>query len=440
MSSAAALPNIDDPRPVAWPFWALVLIVGGVFFFVSHDWTVSLYDDFAPWSNGSDVRASGENVAKGAALLLLGILGGIFLFRGERPWKVDRPLAVAIFAFLAWAAISVVWSNSPERSIRALAVVAFCAAAALGAVRRFDGREIVLAAFIITTAYLVLGIAAELAQGTFRPWQSSYRFGGTVHPNTQGAHLSILCLAAVQLVRTETDLARRRWYIFVGLVAFAFLVLTRSRTSLAGFLAGLTALAAIRAKASTVVLLICSGFGASAAAALACSFSGMDVEQQLVSAAMLGRDGESEAFTGRLPVWEELWHYASARRWQGYGYNAFWTPDRIEDVSEDLHWRFREAHNAYLDTTLSIGLIGVAAMLAAVAIGIARTAKAYRRGGDPLAGFTAAMLVFGLFSALLESGMSGANFITLTTSCGLMQAAFFRRAPGPPTNSSCRSK
>jgi O-antigen ligase len=157
---------------------------------------------------------------------------------------------------------------------------------------------------------------------------------------------------------------------------------------------------------------------------------GIDVEEQFVSTAMLGREGESDALTGRLPVWNELQNYARQRLWQGYGYDSFWTPQHIEDVSEEFHWRFREAHNAYLDAALSIGIVGAATLLMIVLSGIYRTSGAYRAEGDACSGFTLGMLVFGLISAMLESGMAGTNFITLITSCGLMQTAFFASRTG----------
>jgi O-antigen ligase len=323
-------------------------------------------------------------------------------------------------SYAGWAACSLTWSIDPSMTIRRLAVLAFCLLGAMGIARAFSGREIVLAGMSIAGAYFALGVVAEISLGNFRPWESVYRFSGTIHPNSQGVNLAILCLAAWQAARTEKDHSRRAWMIALGILGFIFLILTRSRTALAGFLAAVSVLSTIRLKTSVKKLVVCGVLGSASLALLFCSMSGIDIEGKFVSAAMLGRESESGALTGRLPVWEELLYYAGRRPWQGYGYESFWTPQNIEDVSEDVHWRFREAHNAYIDAVLSVGIVGAAAILAVAVYGIFRTAGIYRRSGEPCAGFTFGMLIFGLIGATMESGMAGINFITLIAGCGLM--------------------
>jgi O-antigen ligase len=425
--------NTSPPAGV-WQFWLTVFIFGGVFFLVTHDWNISQYEDFAPWSNSVEVQASGANVLKGAALGLIGLLGFVFLWEKDgRPLIWRNPLTLLLAIYFLWAGCSLTWSIDPAMTLRRLAVLSFCFVGAMGVARRLTGREIVLTAMIITSTYLLLGIVAEIAHANFRPWESGYRFSGTIHPNSQGVNLAILCLAALQLARTENTPAKRRWAICLGLAGFAFLFLTRSRTALAGFLAAAAVLGMIRLQASSKMLVIFGALGITSAALLFCSLGGIDIEDRFVSAAMLGRESESEALTGRLPVWEELLYYAGQRPWQGYGYESFWTPWHIEDVSEDVHWRFREAHNAYIDTVLSLGLVGAAALLSIAAFGIYRTAGSYRGGGDSCSGFTLGMLIFGLIGATMESGMAGINFITLITGCGLLHCVVWA---SPDTNTS----
>ena len=108
----------------------------------------------------------------------------------------------------------------------------FCVLAALGFARQFRPRNIAFMALAISTAYLAVGLGTELALGTFRPWQTGYRFAGTVHPNTQGGNLTVLCAASFCLARCSMPTKPWLWVLFaVGLV---FLLLTKSRTSCAG--------------------------------------------------------------------------------------------------------------------------------------------------------------------------------------------------------------
>ena len=55
--------------------WLAIVVVGGVFFFVAHDFQVSRYERFAPWSDADGALEAGHNVAKGLALALIGLLG-----------------------------------------------------------------------------------------------------------------------------------------------------------------------------------------------------------------------------------------------------------------------------------------------------------------------------------------------------------------------------
>ena len=153
--------------------------------------------------------------------------------------------------------------------------------------------------------------------------------------------------------------------------------------------------------------------------ALAASFARAQVADRLLGAVMLGREEQSEGLTGRIPLWNELLGYAQARPWEGYGYQTFWTDKQIENVSDDMEWTLREAHNGYLDTVLSVGLIGGVILLAIVMVGLRRAAAGYRATGDPGLAFLLGLLVFCLADACLESGLP--NFTALLAEIGLVQ-------------------
>ena len=211
------------------------------------------------------------------------------------------------------------------------------------------------------------------------------------------------------------------WFWAVFAVGLVFLLLTKSRTSCAVLAAALAVQwwlnAGARARALAAVtagFLIC-------AAALAGTMFGAGLDDKVFDVAMLGRQEGSEALTGRVPIWTDLLGYVRARPLQGYGYESFWSTDRIETISDDMQWTLREAHNAYLDALLSIGLIGVTAGLAAVAIGLRRAAAAYRDAADPGLAFIFCVLVFGIVNACLESSMAGPGFTTFIAGSGMMQ-------------------
>lgn len=416
-------PFAKSPPDNHWLFWVAVALVGGVFFFVGHDFQVSLYERFAPWSDADGPLASGGNAMKGAALGLIGLMGLYLLVRRDgRPLGFDGWLPAAMAFYLCWAAASALWSSDPAMTGRKLAVLGFCSLAGLGFVRQFQLRDLAVMALAITGFYLLVGVATELSLGTFQPWEAEYRFAGTVHPNTQGAFLTIFCLAAFNLAR---DGGRNRawyWALFAG--GLFFLLLTKSRTSCAGLLAALGAMWWLTASGRARLSAVLSAAFVVSALALACTAFDEELDGRLAHLATLGRGEDAETLSGRLPIWSELFTYMGRSPLIGYGYDSFWTARRIEALSEDLQWPLREAHNAFIDCTLGVGLVGAAALLAAALGVLCRAAIVYRTMADAGAGWIFCILIFALVNACQESGMASASFITLMAGGGAAMLAF----------------
>ena len=73
-------------------------------------------------------------------------------------------------------------------------------------------------------------------------------------------------------------------------------------------------------------------------------------------------------FTGRNEIWEFAIDNIFVRPFRGWGYGAFWMTERTMYAgSEQLTWvnTANHAHNAYLDTALTMGLPGLALTLLA---------------------------------------------------------------------------
>ena len=326
-----------------------------------------------------------------------------------------------MFFFVAWAAISITWSIDPPLTAHRVAVLCFYFLGALGIARQLSERELALAALGIATIYLIVGIVAEIALGTFRPWASDYRFSGTVHPNFQGLHLMVLCLAAFVLAQSDCSAGRRKWFIVLFIVGLLFLFLTKSRTSLAGFLMAMSVLWFLQTTSFNRIL-SAAGLAFSICVTLfIVSLSGFNEKDALSDVLTLGRQDATEELTGRLPIWTELMHYVDRRPLIGYGYESFWTAENIEDLSESLEWRFRQAHSGYIDTVLSAGLIGASCLFLVVIIGIYSAAVRCREPKHICCGLTLGILIFGLVDSFLESGMVGENLITLLAGCGIIQ-------------------
>ena len=419
-------PNSDSTTAskTAWRLWLTILVLGRCVFLCRPRLGHLALSPVCAWANSDEIIASGGNAVKGAALGLIGLLGLYFLMDKEGRKLHLRGMTPALMLFfVAWAAISITWSIDPPLTARRVAVLCFYFIGALGIARQLSDRDLAVAALVITAVYLAVGVAAELALGTFRPWAADYRFSGTVHPNTQGLHLMILCLAAFLLAQGNPVASRRKWLIVLFAVGFVFLLLTKSRTSLAGFLLVMSILWFLQTSSFNRMLSLVGVSFSICAAFLIFSLMGFNEKNVLTNTVMLGRQDNSEELTGRLPIWMELMHYVDRRPLIGYGYESFWTAENIEDLSETLEWRFRQAHSGYIDAVLSAGLVGASCLLLIVLIGIFNAALQFRKNNQICYCLTLGLLIFGLVDAFLESGMVGENFVTLLAGCGLIQLA-----------------
>src|SRR5262249_17949624 len=139
--------------------------------------------------------------------------------------------------------------------------------------------------------------------------------------------------------------------IELGLAAAAafVLIMAHSATALAGLGLFLLVLLALRVPRLTAYV-----FGAILAARLL-TMVGMFGGFCILS--LIGRDC---TFTNRTEIWGLVWSAIMERPWTGYGFGAFWVgeSDFGNAIRAKLGWAetITEAHNAWLEAWLSIGI------------------------------------------------------------------------------------
>ncbi len=360
-----------------------------VFFVTEHNLQISLQESYTQTREEMEASTAGGNAPRRAAFLALAALGACLLLRERRrSLPLNSVLSWCMLAFVAWCAASVLWSVAPQITVRRVIVLVCCFIGALGVGRAFSARELCVLAVMITSAFLAAGVAAEVALGTFHPLSGEYRFSGTVHPNSQGLNLATLCLGCLCLAGDSRS--NRGWprLLLFGLLAIAlcFLVLTKSRTSVAA-VGGV--LAIVWFMKATVSQRMYGAFAAAwlgAVAAFALLLSINTAGKDLSRMALLGRQEQSSSLSGRVPIWTEVSGYILERPIMGHGYESFWTPETIDAISSRLYWGIREAHNSYLETVLGVGLVGLLIALMCVAAGAATAWRELRRAKDPAFG------------------------------------------------------
>jgi O-antigen ligase len=113
------------------------------------------------------------------------------------------------------------------------------------------------------------------------------------------------------------------------------------------------------------------------------------------------------SFTGRTDIWSFALQSLQPRLATGYGYASFWGSSAIQNLPEGKEWAAyaSHSHNGYLDTTLGMGLPGLALLIAAIVITPLRDFQAADEGGNngPLAMVFLRIWLFGLYLSSMES-------------------------------------
>ncbi|MGE5199372.1 MAG: hypothetical protein ACM3H9_07005, partial [Rhodospirillaceae bacterium] len=182
------------------PFWLLVAGVLALCYFAQP------FDPFYSLgpvtSVDSHIRAIREgNPARQASLLLMGMWAAASIVVHRSRLHLDGRIAALALLFLFLAAASVGWADEPLLAAkRAAALLAF-SVSCVAIAERVGLDDAASFAFWVSALAVGVSAGAELALGTFRPFEPAYRFAGMMHPNVQGLYCACLTLAGVSLSR-----------------------------------------------------------------------------------------------------------------------------------------------------------------------------------------------------------------------------------------------
>lgn len=261
---------------------------------------------------------------------------------------------------LALACVSWMWSINPEvTERRAIAILATTLGGFFLAVR-YDWRTLLrllgavwifmaLVSFFAALAMPGMGIMSEVHPGAWRGlwWEK----------NALGGHM-----ARASFLMGFLLIVDRPWrLVWAGglVMTVALVLLSTSKTALLGMAAGFAVLAVagwMRRGVRTTLSILWLGMIVLGAVGLVLLFDpGLILR-------LLGRD---PTLTGRTDIWTALLDAIAARPWLGYGYGAFWGEDSQPAYMVRLatEWLVPTAHNGWLETALSIGVIGLIALV-----------------------------------------------------------------------------
>ena len=320
------------------------------------------YGDVYEAENRTADRIQKVNLITAPARMCIALLGIGFLFLKPVEKIRNGGLIVLTAAmFVGFLFCSIVWSVNPTISAQKFLVLACFGVAAYSLARQMKMDELLTIFALICLGYLALGFVAEVLLGNFTPHKRDYRFVGTCHPNSLGVYSGFCCLISIVYFSYRPKLNSLLIVMFaVGILA---LMLTRSRTALAGFAMATAAVWFTKVNPNQRVLVISSTLLAFVVLGFAITLSPSNVRDRVAEKMAMGRTRSVQSLTGRVPLWEQLLDSAEERPLVGHGYLAYWNKEQIEILKDSLGWEIPHGHNMYLDWLLDGGVIGLGLFL-----------------------------------------------------------------------------
>ena len=319
----------------------------------------------------------------GYAVIVLGIsvFSTLLLVRNRALWSIGG-LPYPLLAFAALSVVSIFWSAYPSSSAVGIVATLLTVLSAVAFAVSFSWAEIlrslgVALRFIIGLSFAFeLFVALVLRRPVLPPWfdygegphaKALYwsrnvlfddgKIQGVVGNSALLGFVGLLALIVfgVQLVQATTRSARWRTLIWLALAALT-VFLTRSATitlALAAVVVVVLAILAIRRASGRLRAGLYWLFAALAAA--------------LVVAAVTLRDplfallGKSPDLTGRTNIWNSVIELAQQRPVFGWGWVSYWTPwaEPLNGLAFEGGVQQFQAHNAWLDVWLQLGIVGL---------------------------------------------------------------------------------
>ncbi|MEO9969077.1 MAG: O-antigen ligase [Hyphomonadaceae bacterium] len=343
----------------------------------------------------SEEEPDGNPILRIMWLPVYGVVIGLGLLQARKfismSWQM--PFLVAL---LVLTAASVFWSIDQALTMRRMIAAGMTTVFGLHLASRYNWRELLTLfgliwfflgclSYVVSVGMPALGLEQE--GDHIGAWRGLW-----FQKNTLGGHAARSSFLFAFLLLTGTDL-RRLW--IAGLVlSIGLVLLSTSKTSLLGLMIGFLILGlGTLMKRGARLALVLAWF----AITLGSLIVALVVFQPELVLQILGRDA---TLTGRTDIWAALAHVIAERPWLGHGYGAFWAPGSAEAefVREQVQWAAPTAHNGWLETWLSVGLIGLAIFTLSFITTIGRAISAAFTGWNGIfaLGFLAQFFLFSL--------------------------------------------
>lgn len=373
-------------RPASLPRWPSWFLLGW--------WILAL--GIVDLPGGGGASAAGSAVEEGSLtrtilVLTFGAAGTLRLPDAVK--KLDQAgwrFLTLLAAYLGWASLSLVWSESPQLTIRRLILAILLVVGAFGLGAGYYGVP-ELGRGLFARDAIVAGVVAgasvwlaALASGSVDVLAGDWALVPVAVGTAIGYPMLLAGLVSVYGRHTSAipnPFASRRTQAFILTGALITIFSLRKRALLAVSLLATSFLSFVfRRRRARGDMLVRIGVGL-ALVSIVVALLNIDVTGTATPILLRGeQEVDLETLTGRVPLWEELIPRASENPWTGVGFGAFWTPDRMAEIESAVGWHAVVAHNGYLDEVLATGLPGFVLLFSAWAAATGTLAGRGRRG------------------------------------------------------------
>jgi len=117
---------------------------------------------------------------------------------------------------------------------------------------------------------------------------------------------------------------------------------------------------------------------------------------------MMGKD---LSLTGRVPLWGKAIEFIADAPFLGYGYGAFWVhgSPQVQAIYDMFQWEPPNAHNAYLELALEVGIPGAVVGTLILLSVIVRSYRLARSGGPSWTAFIAMFSIVFAFTNMADT-------------------------------------
>ena len=406
--------SLNTPTP-----WFSYILITAIFLGVSNQWSMS--DASSMYESQLISVASGDRIRR-LLIPILGLFGFLDLIRPRRRRPIlHGMLSLWIVSFVGWAVLSLFWADYLGLPVRRGIVFLALGLCALSIATRVSIRDVGWLMFLSSGTFLLASIIWELKSGRFDNLGPGYRFSGTFVSNLQGINCFFVSFSSMFL--GDSSRKRRTSFYVAAIVGFGFLLLTKSRTGFAAALLAILAYKALIWKGSRRVKMT---YWIIFILMVLLLLFGEDFLQAMSGGVSLGRgvEGGGATLNGRIPLWTECLRYWLERPLLGYGFNGFWTVDRMADVSSLQRWSIGSGHSIYIDVLLELGAVGLFLFIGVLALAVRKALQLLVKCGDVGFAFVFGFLVFVAAEGLMESQFLTPSYIAFMVMVFLAHLGF----------------